>query len=75
MAKPLPPTAEPSGTQVLRLAPTPPDHRARWIVGTLVALLVLGWAFAGARVQPRELFEGRAALADMFSRMVPPDGL
>ncbi|MBC7543390.1 MAG: phosphonate ABC transporter, permease protein PhnE [Candidatus Sericytochromatia bacterium] len=73
MAKSLPPTAEPSGTQVLRLAPTPPDHRVRWIVSVLMAVLVLGWAFSGARFQPRELYEGRAAILDMFQRMMPPD--
>lgn len=73
MAKRLPPTAEPSRTQVLRLAPTPPDHRLRWIVTAILTIAVLGWAFSGARFRPGDLIEGLPAISDILGRMVPPD--
>jgi phosphonate transport system permease protein len=73
LAKSLPPTHEPSRTQVLRLAPTAPDHRMRWAVSLVVSLLVLAWAFSGARVRPLELWDGLGNIGEMIGRMVPPD--
>jgi phosphonate transport system permease protein len=58
---------------VLRLAPTAPDHRMRWAVSLVVSLLVLAWAFSGARVRPLELWDGLGNIGEMIGRMVPPD--
>jgi phosphonate transport system permease protein len=73
LAKFLPPTHEPSHTQILRLAPTPPNHRTRWAISLIVALLVLVWAFGGARFRPLELWQGLGNIGEMIGRMIPPD--
>ena len=73
MAKRLPLAEDPSKTQVLRLAPAPPDNRRRWWLGLGIAVLVMAWAFAGARFRPIDLITGLPAIWDIFGRMMPPD--
>jgi phosphonate transport system permease protein len=54
-------------------APPPKKNTPKTVITFLVILLVLGWAFKGAKFDFKELVEGRGPLMNTLGRMVPPD--
>ena len=54
-------------------APSAPKKGFRLLVLLAVCLLVLAWAFQGAKIRPGELIEGIPQVFATLGRMLPPD--
>jgi phosphonate transport system permease protein len=54
-------------------APAAPRHKLRSFIFTAAFLLVLAWAFQGAKIRVGELLEGIPQIAQTLARMLPPD--
>ncbi|MGH7830345.1 MAG: phosphonate ABC transporter, permease protein PhnE [Candidatus Binatia bacterium] len=54
-------------------APEPPKRRAQIFFLCLLSLLVLWWAFEGAKIRPGELVQGIPQIFVTLGRMLPPD--
>ncbi|HVO92682.1 MAG TPA: phosphonate ABC transporter, permease protein PhnE [Terriglobales bacterium] len=54
-------------------APTAPKTGAGFFIKIVVAILVLAWAFQGAKIRPGELIEGIPQIFQTLGRMLPPD--
>jgi phosphonate transport system permease protein len=54
-------------------APTAPKRGAKFFVELALLLLILAWSFQGAKIRPRELFEGIPQIGATLARMLPPD--
>ncbi len=54
-------------------APPAPKRRVRFFVLLALFLVVLGWAFQGAKFRTGELIEGVPQIAVTLGRMLPPD--
>lgn len=54
-------------------APPAPKRGVRFFVLLAIFLVVLGWAFQGAKFRPGELIEGVPQIAVTLGRMLPPD--
>lgn len=64
--------ANKSEEDILTAAAPPRRGARRWIV-IGVALLLLIWSFAGAKIRPAELIEGIPQIFQTLERMLPPD--
>jgi len=54
-------------------APAPPKKRLRFFLLSASFVLVLWWAFEGAKIRPAELLQGIPQIAVTIGRMLPPD--
>jgi phosphonate transport system permease protein len=54
-------------------APEAPKNRTRLFFLSLFSLLILWWAFEGAKIRPGELIEGIPQIFVTIGRMLPPD--
>jgi phosphonate transport system permease protein len=54
-------------------APPAPKRGARGYFFIAISLLVLAWAFQGAKIRPGELIEGIPQIFHTLGRMLPPD--
>ena len=54
-------------------APPAPKKRLRFILLSIGFLLILWWAFEGAKIRPAELLQGIPQIAVTVGRMLPPD--
>jgi phosphonate transport system permease protein len=54
-------------------APPAPRHRLRSFIFAALFLVVLAWAFQGAKIRVGELLEGVPQIAQTLARMLPPD--
>ena len=54
-------------------APPAPRKRTRFYAALAVLLLILVWAFQGAKIRPGELVRGVPQIFDTVGRMLPPD--
>jgi len=59
--------------EILREAPRPPRRNMWHFVLLGFCLLVLVWAFQGAKIRPGELVRGIPEISMMIGRMSPPD--
>jgi len=57
----------------LLAAVAPPRRSARRWILIAVALLLLIWSFAGAKIRPAELLQGIPQIFQTLERMLPPD--
>ncbi|MFQ5682277.1 MAG: phosphonate ABC transporter, permease protein PhnE [Candidatus Binatia bacterium] len=62
-----------SETELFHEAPPVPKKRRRQFLWLVVFLLILWWAFKGARLSPGELIRGIPQIATTVGRMLPPD--
>lgn len=58
---------------IMELAPARPQRGGRFYLGTALFVLVLVWAFQGAKIRPGELIEGIPQIGQTLARMLPPD--
>lgn len=58
---------------IFREAPPAPKRGVRYFVWLGVLLLVLAWAFEGAKIRPGELLRGIPQIGQTLGRMLPPD--
>lgn len=54
-------------------APPAPRHKLRSLIFIALFLVVLVWAFQGAKIRAGELLEGIPQIVQTFRRMLPPD--
>ena len=54
-------------------APPAPRHRFRSFIFAALFLVVLAWAYQGAKIRVGELLEGIPQIAQTLARMLPPD--
>ncbi len=54
-------------------APPPKKNTLKTVITVVLTLLVLGWAFNGAKFNISELVSGAGPLSSIISRMMPPD--
>ncbi|MBI4523093.1 MAG: phosphonate ABC transporter, permease protein PhnE [Deltaproteobacteria bacterium] len=62
-----------TGRDIFLEAPPEPKRRARSAVFLFLSLLILLWAFQGAKIRPGELIRGIPEIALTIGRMLPPD--
>lgn len=60
-------------SNILDKAPPAPRHNVRFFTSIALLLLVLAWAFHGAKIRAGELFEGIPQIGQTVGRMLPPD--
>lgn len=60
-------------TNIFLEAPPPPGRGVGYLLMGALILLVLVWAFQGAKFRPGELLEGVPQIAVTLGRMMPPD--
>lgn len=58
---------------IFRAAPQAPKRRAKYFVWLGLFLVVLAWAFEGAKIRPGELLRGIPKIGQTLGRMLPPD--
>jgi len=58
---------------ILHEAPPAPKKRLRFFLLSIGFVLVLWWAFEGAKIRPAELLQGIPQIAVTIGRMLPPD--
>ena len=61
------------GPDIFLEAPPAPKHKLRSFIAMALFLVVLGWAFQGAKIRAGELLEGIPQIGDTLRRMLPPD--
>lgn len=61
------------GPDIFLEAPPAPRHKLRYLIFTALFLLILAWAFQGAKIRLGELLEGIPQIAQTLGRMLPPD--
>jgi phosphonate transport system permease protein len=54
-------------------APPAPRRNFQFFISVALLLLVLAWAFQGAKIRAGELFEGIPQIGHTLARMLPPD--
>ncbi|HET8564697.1 MAG TPA: phosphonate ABC transporter, permease protein PhnE [Candidatus Binatia bacterium] len=54
-------------------APVAPKRGARFLLFTIIFLLILAWSFRGAKIRPGELIQGIPQIGITLGRMLPPD--
>lgn len=54
-------------------APPPKSNLVKTIINFVIILVVLAWAFNGAKFDFKELYNGAGPLANTIGRMLPPD--
>jgi phosphonate transport system permease protein len=54
-------------------APPPKKNNFKSIVNFVIIIVVLGWAFNGAKFDLKELYNGAGPLSSTIGRMFPPD--
>lgn len=57
----------------LQHAPSPPRQGVRRLLMVLLGLMLVLWAFDGAKFRFSELFEGAPKIVETIGRMLPPD--
>jgi phosphonate transport system permease protein len=61
------------GPDIFLEAPPAPRHKLGYFIFTALFLLILAWAFQGAKIRLGELLEGIPQIVQTLGRMLPPD--
>ncbi len=64
---------KPDDPDILLEAPPAPKRRVRSFVAGVLFVIVMAWAFQGAKIRPGELVAGIPQIAETLGRMLPPD--
>ena len=64
---------KPDDPDILLEAPREPKRGVRSFVAGVLFVIVMAWAFQGAKIRPGELVAGIPQIAETLHRMLPPD--